>query len=628
MQSNFPLTKWSLVFLITIFSNLVLSQTAEEFKRTKKLRIEKETDSLILIRDQKNKELEKIELDNLNQTSQLREKLKYDEIKQNQKNLDSSINVINSKLDSLKIHTSRDNLLDSLFKDSYIKIEKPNYSSTTRIGLLRKDILDNHLGTNTGNLTDIIKEELLKRELKEIESKRTLFQLQDKNLFLEEDFFEVNKKEKDEQILNYLEKSEDILNSLGSDNYCFYCSPTYVIVNKEIYFKLKGAGILKGNSDIQKKADKIKEDEFLLIKFKKNEFENKAIITLNEKSQFIVDGNSVYLKQDFDYNQLQYGEPISSKKLSKIKDKYNGNKIVFFNDERKNKFLNDYRREWSLVQNYQNSILLKSSLETKLNELKAQKSLVDKKMNEIKNEISSSDSKNNSKVKKLQYEIDQLNNSINLKDDKIKKMLDDENLRVTLIIDGNKNLEQKNYEQAISNFESAINIRNSVDINVKLTKARDLYAPILAIKKEKEKKRQAEEEKLRQLEEEKRQTENEDWHSEDILKNWLLEAPFYNYEKTVKVEFRQEYEEDLNIGWMIWVYVNGNKEGELIKYKLLGSPHNTFIDIKWIRTGKTESVINVVSSSEKVKKSKRGSMTGIGAIKNGSNLRREGCSFD
>ena len=59
MQSNFSLSKWSLVFLITIFSNLVLSQTAEEFKRTKKLRIEKETDSLILIRDQKNKELKK-----------------------------------------------------------------------------------------------------------------------------------------------------------------------------------------------------------------------------------------------------------------------------------------------------------------------------------------------------------------------------------------------------------------------------------------------------------------------------------------------------------------------------------------------------------------------------------------
>ena len=64
MQSNFSLTKCSLAFLITIFSNLVLCQTAEEFKRTKKLRIEKETDSLILIRDQKNKELEKIELDN------------------------------------------------------------------------------------------------------------------------------------------------------------------------------------------------------------------------------------------------------------------------------------------------------------------------------------------------------------------------------------------------------------------------------------------------------------------------------------------------------------------------------------------------------------------------------------
>jgi hypothetical protein len=622
MQSNFSLTKWSLVFLITIFSNLVLSQTAEEFKRTKKLRIEKETDSLILIRDQKNKELEKIELDNLTQTSQLREKLKYDEIKQNQKNLDSSINVINSKLDSLKIHSSRDNLLDSLFKDSYIKIEKPNFSSTTRIGLLRKDILDNDLGTNTGNLTDIIKEELLKRELKEIESKKTILQSQDKNLFLGE-FFKINEKN--------IKNEEQILNSLGVDGWG--SSQTYVIVNNIIYLNLRLAaiglaGFSLGNNDNLKKADKMKDDEFVVIKLSKNTFENKATIKLNERSQYVADANTLYLNQDFNYNNLQCGMPITLKKLNKIKDKYNGNEIVFYNDERKNKFWNEYCREWYLVQNYQNSVLLNTTFVSKLNELKTQKNLVDKKMNEIKDEISSTDSKNNSKVKKLKYEIDLLNNSINQKDDKIKKMIDDEDRRISLIIDGDKNLEQKNYEQAISKYESAINIRNSDDIQVKLKKSKDLYAPILAVKKEEEKKKQAEEEKLRQLEAEKLQTENEDWHSEDILKNWLLEAPFYNYEKTVKVEFRQEYEEDFNIGWMVWVYVNGNKEGELINYKLLGSPHNTFIDIKWIRTGKTESVINVVSSSEKVKKSKRGSMTGIGAIKNGSNLRREGCSFD
>ena len=467
----------TMVLIITLFSNLVLCQTTSEIKQIKKLRIEQETDSLILIRDQKNKELEKIELENINQSSQLRDKLKYDETKQNQKNLDSSINVISSKLDSLKPHTSRDNLLDSLFKNSFIKIEKPQFSLTTRIGMLTKEKLDKELGINTGTLTEKIKDELLKRELNEIESKRTLLQLQDKNLFLG-DFFELHQQ--------YSKKSEEILNSLGSDTYCYSCSPTYVIVNKEVYFKLKEAGILKGNSDIQKKADKIKEDEFLLIKFKKNKFENKAIITLNEKSQFIVDGNTVYLKQDFDYNQLEYGEPISSKKLIKIKDKYIGNEIVFLNDQRKNKFLNDFYREWSLVQNFQNSILLNSSFETKLKELSAQKSLVDKKLNEIKNEISSTDYKNNSKVKKLQYEIDQLNNSINQKDDKIKKMIDDEDLRVTLIIEGDKNLEQKNYEQAISNFESAINIRNSDDINVKLIKARDLYAPILAKKQEEE----------------------------------------------------------------------------------------------------------------------------------------------
>ena len=114
MQSNFPLTKWSLVFLITIFSNLVLSQTAEEFKRTKKLRIEKETDSLILIRDKKNKELEKIISTKEFRINTIKDSCKFNELLNSKGYSDSIYNTQSAKIKSLQEICKIEMRLDSL----------------------------------------------------------------------------------------------------------------------------------------------------------------------------------------------------------------------------------------------------------------------------------------------------------------------------------------------------------------------------------------------------------------------------------------------------------------------------------------------------------------------------------
>lgn len=245
----------------------------------------------------------------------------------------------------------------------------------------------------------------------------------------------------------------------------------------------------------------------------------------------------------------------------------------------------------------------------------------DKTFNGLVSLIQNKESGFKTKIQKISEELARNTIIIDSKEKRVSELEENERSREQWVVSADKKMIEKDYSGAIRDYETAQHKRVSKDIEIKIKKAQELNAPILAKKQEEETQRNREIEA-------NRLKENEDWHSEDVLKNWLLEAPFYNYEKTVKVEFKQEYVENFNIGSMIWVYVNGNKEGELIKYKLRGSPHNTFIDIKWIRTGKIESVINVVSSSEKVMKSKRGSMTGIGAIKNGSNLRREGCSFD
>ena len=122
MQSNFSLTKCSLAFLITIFSNLVLCQTAEEFKRTKKLRIEKETDSLILIRDKKNKELEKIISSKEYRIKIIKDSCKYNELINSKKSSDSIYNDQSLRLKKFQEICKIERRLDSLNSNQEITL--------------------------------------------------------------------------------------------------------------------------------------------------------------------------------------------------------------------------------------------------------------------------------------------------------------------------------------------------------------------------------------------------------------------------------------------------------------------------------------------------------------------------
>ena len=314
-------------------------------------------------------------------------------------------------------------------------------------------------------------------------------------------------------------------------------------------------------------------------------------------------------------------KPLKTVKAKNLEDAIDQFGFKLLSKENVNKIIETLGEEIRFFDRYFDYSEKLKGVQSELDKYASDKNKSDKTFNGLVNLIQNKESVFKTKIQKTSDELARNTIIIDSKEKRLSELEENERRREQWVVSADKKMIEKDYSGAVRDYETAQYNRVSKDIEIKIKKAQELNAPILAKKQEEEAQRNREIEA-------NRLKENEDWHSEDVLKNWLLEAPFCNYEKTVKVEFKQEYVENFNIGSMIWVYVNGNKEGELIKYKLRGSPHNTFIDIKWIRTGKIESVINVVSSSEKVMKSKRGSMTGIGAIKNGSNLRREGCSFD
>jgi hypothetical protein len=371
---------------------------------------------------------------------------------------------------------------------------------------------------------------------------------------------------------------------------------------------------------LEKADKKMKQGDFIAVCFDSPyKGKNNAVVALEAKGEI----KYSYSYFDYNYSMISFGQRIiNEKQLSKIQVELRDNGSVKLYDQiSMTNFWVNYGREIKLVKRHLDAKVEIQVLQSEIQLLNEQKKKIDLLVKKLNTSLSNLESTLSQSSKSQKSKIDEMTRIIESKDKRVENAKEEEKSRLTYIVNGESHLKNNDFEAAISSFKNAQAIRQSSDLVEKIQIAEKKYAPILAKKQEEETKKNSEIEG-------NRLKENEDWHSEEILKKWLLAAPFYNYEKTVKVEFREEYEENFNIGWMIWVYVNGNKEGELIEYELRGSPHNTFIDIKWIRTGKRESVIHVISSSDKVAKSKRGNMTGIGAIKNGSNLRREGCSFD
>jgi hypothetical protein len=474
MKTNLSLLKASLLPLFLFVYSMVFCQTTEDIKQFRKLKIEKEIDSLITIKNQKKIGLEKIEKANLNASSQLKEKLNYDQVKKTQNNLDSIINVENLRLDSLKVFTNRDILLDSLYKNLFVKVTSPSLKSTFPVSMLTKEKLEKDFGKPAGNLSEIIRDNLISIEIKQLNEL-------EKEIIPQEKFLTNGILFKIKGDYNQRTKLFDKLGiETGTENPC-------VLIKKEDYDNLRKSGARLGYEDDIKKADKIKDDEFVVVLLKYNIFDqNKAEVKITDKLQFVSEGLPIYLNTNFNYKYINCGTPISEKKLTKIKEGLKFNEIEFLNEIQQKSFWRNYFREWYLVKNYQNSIQLKLNFESKLSNLKKEKNVIDQKMNEITKELNASDSKNNSKAKDLQYEITVLDNQINQKDEKINRMIKEEDDRSNLIIEGDKNFEKKEYERSISNYEQSLNIRYSEDVNIKLKKAREEYAPILAKKQEAE----------------------------------------------------------------------------------------------------------------------------------------------
>jgi len=617
----------NLIFTIFVFGfvEFTFSQSYDQnvLNQNIQLRIKeinRETDSLSTFLADLKRNFEKSNSVDAKKIQDFKTTEKYDSIIHLQFTIDSSLTSNKQQVTYLEILQNRDNLLDSLLMRTVVKFQAPEASDAPYllyITNIKDDISYNNLSSKgfkiKSDIPELIKESIYQEFLKTYNSAVLQYELQ-MNYFETEQLFSINS-------ADYYSKRNTKLRKSISDEYFGSQDAAMLLISYETYTKWRKNGGFTGLSYYLEKADKkMKQGDFIAICFDNPvKGKNNAVVTLGAKGE-IKYSDSYF---DYDYSRIDFGQQIiNEKQLSKIQIELSDNGSVKLYDQASTaSFWGNYGKEINIVKRHLNAKVEIQVVQNEIQLLNEQKKKIDLQVKNLNTSLSKLESTLSQSSKSQKSKIDEMTRIIESKEKRIEIAKEEEKSRLTYIVNGDSHLKNNDFEAAISSFKNAQAIRQSSDLVEKIQISEKKYAPILAKKQEEESKRNAEIEG-------NRLKENEDWHSEDLLKKWLLTAPFYNYEKTVKVEFREEYVEDYNIGLMIWVYVNGNKEGELIEYKLRGSPHNTFIGIKWIRTGKIETVINVVSSSEKVMKSKRGVMTGIGAIKNGSNLRREGCSFE
>jgi septal ring factor EnvC (AmiA/AmiB activator) len=590
--------------------------------------INRETDSLSTVLADLKRNFEKSNSVDAKKIQDFKTTEKYDSIIRLQFITDSTLTSNKQQITFLEILQNRDNLLDSLLKGKAVSLQAPEpiYNSNSLLKLditkIKDDVNHNNLSSKgfkiKSETSELILETFYQEFLNEYVSEIPYYKSQ-LNSFQNEQLFSINYDDFESKSIENLRKS------IGVEDFRVSGVNLMMLISYETYTKWrKNGGSTKYYIDNLEMADKkMKQGDYIAVWF--HGFHGPKVVDWTASITFNAKGEIKYKNANFDcyYRNIGIGgRIINEKQLIKIQAELTNNVLVKLYDQTSTtKFWEDFGREIKIIKRHLNAKVEIRTLQSEIQLLNEQKKTIDLQVKNLNTSISKLESTLSQSSKSQKSKIDEMTRIIESKDKRVENAKEQEKSRLAYIVNGDSYLKNNDFEAAISSFKNAQAIRKSSDLVEKIQIAEKKYAPILAKKQEEETQRNREIEA-------NRLKENEDWHSEDVLKNWLLEAPFYNYEKTVKVEFKQEYVENFNIGSMIWVYVNGNKEGELIKYKLRGSPHNTFIDIKWIRTGKIESVINVVSSSEKVMKSKRGSMTGIGAIKNGSNLRREGCSFD
>jgi hypothetical protein len=114
------------------------------------------------------------------------------------------------------------------------------------------------------------------------------------------------------------------------------------------------------------------------------------------------------------------------------------------------------------------------------------------------------------------------------------------------------------------------------------------------------------------------QKENSIWYSEDIFIEWLTEYSFYNYDRTVQVDFKE-------LSGTIYIYIQGSNSGRVIDSELDGSYYRNYVDIIW--SGEIDQNVRIYSNSTEVSKENQGTISGIRGIESSSLLRRDGIDW-
>ena len=119
-------------------------------------------------------------------------------------------------------------------------------------------------------------------------------------------------------------------------------------------------------------------------------------------------------------------------------------------------------------------------------------------------------------------------------------------------------------------------------------------------------------------EELEQQKENSIWYSEDIFIEWLTAFSFYNYDRTVKVDFKE-------LSGTIYLYVQGSNSGRVVDGELDGNYYRNYVDIIW--SGEIDQNVRIYSNSTEVSKENQGTISGIRGIESSSLLRRDGIDW-
>jgi hypothetical protein len=519
-------------------------QSLNEIIEKRTIEINKETDSLVLIRDQKNKELEKIITSKEYRIKTIKDSCKYNELINSKKSTDAIYNDQSLRFKKNQEICRIENRLDSLNANQKIMLRSTMELTTKDYQKRGYPIFKDGETLHPKSYPNLKPVENLESKMKNVPSYLYLsggsstndihskynvdlhlpYSIENFQLFVQHNGIIIN----DSSMSKFESQLRNQhINRIGS--YDFICSlikKNKVFINPEAQLNDEiveelGTKLGKGQLIIAM----TKSDYVNLLSENKNKMTSqcKGIVFITEKSDFDYEHfdkwgeNEVYLITIFNgqlhHSRLEFRENnglanysleyplffecdrknfsfnvgvkkmLKYKKFEKAIEKYN---FTVIDESEKNKLLfnlgNDVRF-FDRFFSYSDS-LIECQNNFKIIQLKKQS--IDKQFSDLEKRILSEESKYNVISNKISKEITQLSSLVNQKEERIKRMIEDEGVRQILISEADKLTDQKNHEQAISKYESAIKIRNSEDVEAKLNKTRKIYEPIKAEKDRKE----------------------------------------------------------------------------------------------------------------------------------------------